>query len=142
MTDTVTGAVAAEQKAEPTAQPPKVAAKVNSKKQPVKTAKKVSKKTIAVKKAAVTTKANKPAKKPNAKKRMGLLTAAFEVLCKKAEPMCIREIMEQITKRRLWKAPQGGKTPDRSLSAAIGRACLEKPARFRKVSKGKFTVKK
>ena len=85
----------------------------------------------------------KAIKKPAAGKRIGLLEAAFKVLCQKAEPMCIKEIMAQINKRRLYTPPRAGKTPERSLSSALMRALSSpNPLKFVKSGKGQFTVKK
>ena len=80
---------------------------------------------------------------PDAKK-MSLLDAAAHLLSlATGEAMRCKDIVDQVVARGLW-APGEGKTPDRTLYAAILREIQKKgdKARFRKAERGKFTLAK
>lgn len=78
----------------------------------------------------------KAAAKP---KKMSGLDAAARVLAESGEPMGVKEIVEVAAEKGYWQSP-GGKTPDRTLYAAIVReiAARGAEARFRKAERGKF----
>ena len=72
-------------------------------------------------------------------KRTSGLEAAARVLEEAGRPMTAMEIVAEAEARGYWKSP-GGKTPERTLYAAIVREIATKGAqsRFRKVERGKF----
>ena len=82
------------------------------------------------------------AKKPAASKRMSALEAAAQVLKEAKKPMSCKDLTETILKRGLWKT--NGKTPAATLYAAIHREIDRKgkEARFEKVDRGMFAVRK
>jgi hypothetical protein len=61
------------------------------------------------------------------------------VLEEAGQPMTAKEIVDQAQSKGYWRSP-GGKTPDRTLYAAIAREIAAKGAesRFRKAERGKF----
>jgi len=67
------------------------------------------------------------------------LEAAARVLEEAGRPMIAKDIVAEAEARGYWKSP-GGKTPERTLYAAIVREIAAKGAqsRFRKVERGKF----
>jgi len=67
------------------------------------------------------------------------LEAAARVLEEAGRPMTAKDIVAEAEARGYWKSP-GGKTPERTLYAAIVREIAAKGAqsRFRKVERGKF----
>ena len=74
--------------------------------------------------------------------RISLLDAAAKVLRESREPMTTSEIAKIVLEKKYWKPPRKGKTPDRSLHAAISRdiAAKGKESRFVKTEeRGKFT---
>jgi hypothetical protein len=75
---------------------------------------------------------------PKAKRPSGL-DAAARVLEEAGQPMTAKEIVAAAESKGYWRSP-GGKTPDRTLYAAIAREIAAKGAdsRFRKVERGKF----
>jgi len=76
--------------------------------------------------------------------KMSLLDAAAHILSLgTGEAMRCKDIVDQVVARGLW-APGEGKTPDRTLYAAILREIQKKgdKARFRKAERGKFTLAK
>lgn len=77
-----------------------------------------------------------------AKKRTGILNAAAEILAKAPEPMGCKAIVEQVLESGLWTTM--GKTPSATLYAAIIREIAKKgkDARFEKVDRGRFKVRK
>jgi hypothetical protein len=74
--------------------------------------------------------------KPN---RTSGLDAAARVLEEAGRPMTAKEIVAEAEAKGYWRSP-AGKTPDRTLYAAIAREIAAKGAesRFRKVERGKF----
>ena len=79
-----------------------------------------------------------PEAKPKPK-RTSALDAAARVLEEAGQPMTIKEILAAADSKGYWRSP-GGKTPDRTLYAAIAREIAARGAesRFRKVERGKF----
>jgi hypothetical protein len=82
------------------------------------------------------TKKAKPEPKP---KKVSALDAAAKVLATTGEPMTTKAMIEAMTERGLWTSP-GGKTPQRTVYAAILREVATKgtKARFRKTAPGHF----
>ena len=84
------------------------------------------------------------AKAPKAEKpkRVSGLDAAAHVLAEAKKPMGCKEIVEAMVAKNLWSS--GGKTPDATISAAIGREISAKgeKSRFRKAGPGKFELAK
>ncbi|NLF18650.1 MAG: hypothetical protein GX595_15570 [Lentisphaerae bacterium] len=74
---------------------------------------------------------------------MGLLDAAVHLLGRAEGPMQCRDMVEQARAQGLWTPRRGGKTPDRTLYAAILREITTKgeAARFRKTERGRFALK-
>jgi hypothetical protein len=72
-------------------------------------------------------------------KRTSALDAAARVLEEAGQPMTAKEIVAVAEAKGYWRSP-GGKTPDRTLYAAIAREIVAKgpQSRFRKVERGKF----
>jgi hypothetical protein len=68
------------------------------------------------------------------------LDAAAKVLAEAAEPLNAKQIVERMLGQNLWKTD--GKTPEATIHAAICREIIRKgeASRFRKVSRGKFSV--
>ncbi|GAB6188145.1 winged helix-turn-helix domain-containing protein [Thermopirellula anaerolimosa] len=81
----------------------------------------------------------RPTKGEPKPKRPSALDAAARVLEETGQPMTAKEIVAQAEAKGYWKSP-GGKTPDRTLYAAIAREIATKgaAARFRKAERGKF----
>jgi hypothetical protein len=77
-----------------------------------------------------------------AKKRTGILDAAAQILAKAKEPMGCKDIVEQAIAKKLWST--SGKTPSATLYAAIIREIANKgkDARFVKVERGRFELRK
>lgn len=77
-----------------------------------------------------------------AKKRTGILDAAAQILAKAKEPMGCKAIVEQALEGGLWTTT--GKTPSATLYAAISREIAKKgkDARFEKVDRGRFQLRK
>jgi hypothetical protein len=88
-----------------------------------------------------TKKAAKPAE-AKAEGKMSALDAAVKVLAEEGKPMNAKELIEAMAARGYWNSP-GGKTPDATLSAAIGTEIRKKGAqsRFTKPSPGKFALR-
>ena len=108
--------------------------------------------TMAKKKASTTKKTtSKPAstKKQPARKKvatngsMSQLDAAVKVLSESKDPMSTKQMIEAMASKGYWTSP-GGKTPWATLYSAITRELKNKgdDARFTKVDKGTFTLKK
>jgi len=76
-------------------------------------------------------------------KKLGLLEAAAQVLAKSDAPLNTKQMVEQVTEQGLW-TPGAGKTPAATLYSAILREIQNKgdQARFTKVERGKFTIRK
>lgn len=109
------------------------------------TAKKASKvaKPQATKKAAAK-KADPMAKAlRNREGKMSALDAAAQVLASTKEPMNTKAMIDAMAAKGLWTSP-GGKTPHATLYAAILREINDKgaEARFEKVDRGQFRIKK
>jgi hypothetical protein len=71
--------------------------------------------------------------------RHGGWDAAARVLEEAGQPMTAKQIVAAAESKGYWRSP-GGKTPDRTLYAAIAREIAAKgpQSRFRKVERGKF----
>lgn len=85
-----------------------------------------------------------PAATPQRKtagKQPSALAAAATVLAEAEEPMNAKELIDAMAARGLWQSP-GGKTPDRTLYAAITReiANCGSESRFKKVQRGRFAA--
>ena len=76
------------------------------------------------------------------KKRTGILDAAAQILAKAKEPMGCNDIVEQAIAKGLWST--SGKTPGATLYSAILREIQTKgkQARFEKVERGRFRLRK
>ncbi len=117
----------------------KTTAKPAAKKASKKAAPKASKKAKGAKPAA--------AKQPKEKKerKPGLLTSAAQVLAAAGKPMRCTEMVQAAADKGLWTPPAGGKTPERTLSAAILREIAKEngKARFKKgKERGTFVAAK
>jgi hypothetical protein len=108
--------------------------------------KKTSKKAPAKK----TTKASadKPAKArkeraPKADGKLSQLDAAVKVLAEAKEPMTTKAMIDAMAAKGYWTSP-GGKTPQATLYSAILREIQKKgkEARFEKIDRGQFRLKK
>lgn len=73
-------------------------------------------------------------------KRLGVLSAAAEVLQAEGKPMRAKELIDAIAAKGLWTSPKG-KTPEATLYAAMIREVTHKgnAARFKRVERGLFT---
>ena len=90
------------------------------------------------------TQTKKAAKKvtPDKPKKVSQIDAAIKVLGTARKPMSCKELVEAMTKKKLWASP-GGATPDATLYASILRDLKKgKDARFKKAAPGKFTLAK
>lgn len=83
-------------------------------------------------------KPREPAKEAKTK-RLSALDAAASVLKSAREPMNTTELIEEMSKRKLWSSPNGA-TPEQTLYAAIVREIKAKgkTARFIKTERGRF----
>jgi len=74
---------------------------------------------------------------------MSLLDAAVHLLGRADGPMQCKDLVEQARAQGLWAPRRGGKTPDRTLYAAILREITGKgdAARFRKAERGRFALR-
>lgn len=74
---------------------------------------------------------------------MSLLDAAVHLLGRAEGPMQCKDLVEQARAQGLWAPRRGGKTPDRTLYAAILREITGKgeAARFRKAERGRFALR-
>ena len=72
---------------------------------------------------------------------MSGLDAAAKILGEAGEPMSCKAIVERAIAKGYWKSE--GKTPEGTISAAIGREIAKKgdASRFRKADRGKFAIK-
>ena len=103
-----------------------------------------TKKRTTTKKAASAKRTTKAAKKatPDKPKKVSQIDAAIKVLGTARKPMSCKELVEAMTKKKLWTSP-GGATPDATLYASILRDLKKgKDARFKKAAPGKFTLAK
>jgi len=73
---------------------------------------------------------------------LSLLDAAVQLLGQAAEPMRCQDLVDQARESGLWAPKRGGKTPDRTLYAAILREINTKgdTSRFRKAERGRFAL--
>lgn len=80
---------------------------------------------------------------PAATKRLSLLDAAAKILKAHREPMTSGDMVRTAVERNLWAPRKGGKTPDRTLYAAILREIATKgdASRFQKTERGKFALR-
>ncbi|HEY7157930.1 MAG TPA: winged helix-turn-helix domain-containing protein, partial [Gemmataceae bacterium] len=90
---------------------------------------------------ATTPKAGKT-KAPKADGKMSALDAAAKVLAEEARPMSAKELIEAMAAKGYWTSP-GGKTPEATLSAALGGEINKKgqASRFARPEPGKFTLR-
>mgnify|MGYP001769584687 CR=1 FL=1 len=74
---------------------------------------------------------------------MSLLDAAVHLLGQAEGAMQCKDLVEQARAQGLWTPRRGGKTPDRTLYAAILRELTGKgeAARFRKAERGRFALR-
>jgi len=82
-----------------------------------------------------------PKEKPPVKpKKLSLIDAAVQVLAEADEPMNCKQIVEQVTAKKLWSSDAA--TPWATLYSAILRETQNKgdDARFTKVERGRFTL--
>ena len=109
------------------------------------TAKKATPKTgpAAKKKPDKRTAAAKPTAAAKKGRRPGALDAAAKVLAEADGPMNSKEMIEAMAQAGYWTSP-AGKTPAATLYSAILREIngKGKEARFQKVERGKFALKK
>jgi hypothetical protein len=105
---------------------------------PKKTSKK--KKTPKARKAAPRALGAAIAKKVQAK-RTSALDAAAHVLAKATAPMNTKELIAAMAASGVWTSPKG-KTPERTLYAAISREIARKgkASRFTVAERGKFSL--
>ncbi len=86
-----------------------------------------------------------PASKSPAKRapraKLSALAAAAKVLGQSEQALNCQELVEAMARQGYWKSAHG-KTPERTLSAAIRReiASQGNTSRFRKVQRGRFTL--
>jgi len=94
-------------------------------------------------KGAAPTKAAPKEAPANVPKKLGVLSAAHQVLAASAEPMTCQEMIEAMAAQKLWSSPNG-KTPAQTLYAAVIREIANKGAesRFAKTERGKFEARK
>ena len=73
---------------------------------------------------------------------MSLLDAAVHLLGRAEGAMQCKDLVDQAREQGLWAPKRGGKTPDRTLYAAILREITTKgdASRFRKVERGHFAL--
>ena len=95
------------------------------------------------KKKASTTKKTSQASRPKSQAPMSQLDAAVKVLSESKDPLTTKQMIEAMATKGYWSSP-GGKTPWATLYSAITRELKNKgdDARFMKVDKGTFSLKK
>lgn len=81
--------------------------------------------------------------KPAGPKKVSLIDAAYAYLAETGTPAKPKDIVTALAESGAWST-NTGKTPDATLSAAIGREIATKgdAARFRKVGPGTFAATK
>jgi len=81
-------------------------------------------------------------KAPAKTKKLSLIDAAVQVLGESKEPMNCKQMVEQVTAKKLWSTDAA--TPHATLYSAILREIQNKgkDARFTKVDRGQFTLAK
>lgn len=81
-------------------------------------------------------------KAPKAESKMSALDAAAKALAEEGRPMSAKELIEAMAIKGYWTSP-GGKTPEATLSAAIGSEINKKgdASRFAKPAPGKFALR-
>ena len=96
---------------------------------------------VAKKKTAKKASARKTSKKRAG--RMSQLEAAAKVLAEARRPMSCPEMVEVMREKGYWSSP-AGKTPASTLHASLLRQIQKHgaQARFRKVERGKFELRK
>ena len=79
--------------------------------------------------------------KKNQKVRLTALEAAVRVLQETKQPMNCQQLIKAMAAKKYWQSPRG-KTPERTLYAAIHREIQQKgdQSRFRQVERGRFTI--
>lgn len=99
--------------------------------------------TMATKKASTTKKTTTSRKQPSRDGSMSQLDAAIKVLTESKEPMTTKQMIEAMASKGYWTSPVG-KTPWATLYSAITRELKNRggDARFQKVDKGTFTLRK
>ena len=98
------------------------------------------KRTTASEKKASNAKATNQ-RKQNQQVRLSALEAAVRVLQESGTSMNCRELIEAMAAKKYWQSPRG-KTPERTLYAAIHRQIQQKgdQSRFRQVQRGRFAL--
>ena len=93
-------------------------------------------------KATRTKPTSKPPQPAKPAAKLGVLSAAHQVLAGSETPMTCQEMIEAMAKEGLWSSPNG-KTPAQTLYAAIIREIAKKgdESRFAKTERGKFTAR-
>ena len=81
-------------------------------------------------------------KAPTAEGKMSALDAAAKVLAEEGRPMTAKELIEAMAVKGYWTSP-GGKTPEATLSAALGTEINKKSqaSRFARPEPGKFALR-
>jgi hypothetical protein len=81
-------------------------------------------------------------KAPKAEGKMSALDAAVKVLAEEGRPMTAKELIDAMAAKGYWTSP-GGKTPEATLSAALGSEINKKgdASRFAKPAPGKFALR-
>jgi hypothetical protein len=81
-------------------------------------------------------------KAPKPEGKMSALDAAAKVLAEEGRPMTAKELIEAMATKGYWTSP-GGKTPEATLSAALGTEINKKgdASRFVKPAPGKFALR-
>ncbi len=97
----------------------------------------MAKKTTRTKKKS--TKAALQKAKPEPRKRLSAIDAAYAVLTKDGGAMRVKEMITAMAEQGLWSSPQG-KTPHLTLYAALLReiSAKGKEARFRRIDRGQL----
>jgi HB1, ASXL, restriction endonuclease HTH domain len=86
----------------------------------------------------------KAAPKEKKPKALSLIDAAAQVLAGSKGPMNCKQMVDEVSARKLWAPRKGGKTPHATLYSAILRETQKKgkEARFTKVERGQFKLTK
>lgn len=85
-------------------------------------------------------KAAKPKPEPK-EKHLSQIDAAAKILTGRTKPLTCQELVDIMKERKLWES-KNGKTPERTLSAALDReiAAKGKESRFQKVAPGLYLL--
>lgn len=83
----------------------------------------------------------KAAKTPKGDKKLSQIDAAAKLLTGRTKPMTCQQLVDLMAERKLWVS-QAGKTPERTLSAALDREISSKgkESRFQKVAPGLYLL--